>query len=102
MGAQLSLKKGGTPPNFRPVSIVAKRSPISATCFVFIMAILHSRCGHYIFVLWFMYLLSAFYLFFLTESQLSQIGCLPYFHTWCCLSANVWCRSETCCTWLAV
>jgi len=29
-----------------------------------------------------------------------QIGCLPYFHTWCGLNANLGCRSETCCTWL--
>jgi len=28
----------------------------------------------------------------------SQIGCLPYFHTWCGLSVNLRCRSETCCT----
>ena len=28
----------------------------------------------------------------------SQIGCLPYFHTWCGLSANLRCRPETCCT----
>jgi len=28
---------------------------------VFIMAALHSRCGHYIFVLWFFFLLSFFY-----------------------------------------
>jgi len=27
--------------------------------------------------------------------------CLPYFHTWCGLSANLGCRSETCCTRLA-
>jgi len=44
------------------------------------------------FVLWF--LLS----FFLAYSQLSQIGCLPYFYTWCGLSANLGCRSEMCCT----
>jgi len=25
----------------------------------------------------------------------------PYFHTWCSLSANLGCRSDTCCTWLA-
>jgi len=30
---------------------------------VLVMAALHSRCGHYIFALWF---LSFFYLFFLT------------------------------------
>jgi len=44
---------------------------------------------------------SNFYLFFLAYSQPLQIGCLPYFHTWCGLSANLECRSETCCTWLA-
>jgi len=67
--------------------------------FVVIMVTLHSRCGHYIFVLWFLLLLS-FY-FFLVCSQPSQIGCLPYFHTWCGLSANVGCRSETYCMRLA-
>jgi len=46
---------------------------------------------------------SSFFLlsFFLAYSQPSQIGCLPYFHTWCGLCANLRCRSETCCTWLA-
>jgi len=39
--------------------------------------------------------------FFLAQSQLLQIGCLPYFHTWCGLSANLRCRSETCCTRVA-
>ena len=62
------------------------------------MAALRGRCGHYVFALWF--LLSSIFCFFLTNSQPSQIGCLPYFHTWCCLSANLGCRSETCCTWL--
>jgi len=43
------------------------------------------------------------YLFFFSSpnSQPSQIGCLPYFHIWCGLSANLRCRSETCCTRLA-
>ena len=108
------------------------------------MAALRSRCGHYIFVLWF--LLPFFFIFsffislfclvpcgrlswlfdsfwahvnilriasyrivglsylsflFLAYSQPSQIVCLPYFHTWCGLSANLGCRSETCCTRLA-
>jgi len=31
MGTQLPLPKGAQPPNFWPMSIVAKRSPISAT-----------------------------------------------------------------------
>jgi len=39
--------------------------------------------------------------FFLAHSQLSEIGCLPYFHTWCGLSTNLECISEMCCTQLA-
>ena len=38
---------------------------------------------------------------FLALSQLSETGCLPYFHTWCGLGANLECRSEMCCTRLA-
>ena len=34
-------------------------------------------------------------------SQRPHIGCLPYFDTWCGLSANLECRSEICCTRLA-
>ena len=45
----------------------------------------------------FWFLLSFFY-FFLAYSQPLQSGCLPYFYTWCGLSANLGCRSETCCT----
>ena len=44
------------------------------------------------------YLLSSFVLAY---SQPSQIGCLPYFYTWCGLSANLGRRSEMCCTRLA-
>jgi len=52
------------------------------------------------------YLLLSFFLFFLALSQRSEIGwseigCLPYFHTWCGLSANLGCTSETWCTRLA-
>ena len=53
-------------------------------------AILFWSCG-------FFYLSS----FFFSSPQRSQIGCLPYFHTWCGLSANLECRSEMCCTRLA-
>jgi len=57
-------------------------------------AIIFLPCG-------FFFLLSFFYLLFsLAYSQPSHIGCLPYFHTWCGLSANLGCRSETCCTQL--
>ena len=65
-----------------------------------IIVAMWNRADHYIFILWF--LLSFFLLlFFLAYSQLSQIGCLPHFHTWCGLSAKLGCRSETCCTRLA-
>ena len=66
------------------------------------MAALRSRCGHYIFALWFLpfflHLLSSF---FLAYSQRLEIGSLPYFYTWYGLSANLECRSEMCCTRLA-
>jgi len=65
------------------------------------MATLHSRCGHYIFLLWF---LSSFFrssFFIPCPYQRSQIGCLPYFYTWCGLSANLECRCEICCMQLA-
>ena len=42
-----------------------------------------------------------FFFYFLALSQRSEIGCLPYFHAWCGLSANLECRSEMCCAWLA-
>jgi len=64
-----------------------------------IMATLHSRCGHYIFVLCGFFCLSSFY--FLAYYQPSQVGCLPYFLAWCGLSANLGCRSETCYTQVA-
>jgi len=64
------------------------------------MAALWNRPGHYIFVPCFFFYFSIF-LFSLAYSQPSQIGCPPYFHTWCGLSANLRCRSETCCTRLA-
>jgi len=55
------------------------------------------RCGHYILPLWF--LLSFFLLIFcLADSQRSQSGCLPYFHTRCGLSVNLECVSKTFCT----
>jgi len=45
---------------------------------------------------------SIFCLFsFLAYSQPPQTGCLPYFHTWCGLSASLGCRSEMCCRRLA-
>jgi len=60
------------------------------------MAALRSRYGHYIFALWFA--LSLFFFLFPRLISAVAVGCLPYFHTWCGLSANLRCRSETCCT----
>jgi len=48
-------------------------------------------------MLWF---LSSIF-FFVAWSQRLHIGCLPYFDTWCGPSANLECRSETCCARLA-
>jgi len=66
------------------------------------MAALRSRCGHYIFALWF---LLSFYLSFffprLISAAVADWMSIPYFHTWCGLSANLGRRSETCCTRLA-
>ena len=39
-----------------------------------------------------------FLLLFLAYSEPTGIECLPYFHTWCGLSANLGCRSEMYCT----
>jgi len=58
-----------------------------------------SRAGHSMFIRWF--LLSLFFFFSLAYSHQSQTGCLPYFHTWCGLSANLETMSEMCCTRLA-
>ena len=68
--------------------------------YFFIMAALHSRCGHYILQLWF---LSFFLLvlFFAYSQRSQQSGCLLYFDTRCGLSANLECMSEICCTRLA-
>jgi len=63
------------------------------------MAALWNRAGHYILPCGFF--LSSFFRFFLALSQRPQIGCLPYFYTWCGPSANLECRSEMCCMQLA-
>ena len=61
------------------------------------MAALHSRCRHYIFVLFF---LSFF--FFVFPRLISAVGdWMLYFYTWCGLNANLECRSEMCCMRLA-
>jgi len=74
---------------FNVVFCCRKKSKI-----LFVMAAMHSRCGYYIFIPWFL-------LFSLASSQWWQSGCLPYFYTWCGFSTNLECRSEMCCTQLA-
>jgi len=93
---QATTETAGARNDLRP-SVMRKEGSKQA-----IMAAPCNTAGHYIFVLWFL-LLSSFFLstFFLAYSQSSQIGCLPYFHTWWGLSANSGCRSEMCCTRLA-
>jgi len=64
-----------------------------------IMVALWNRADHYIFALWFLLLLLLLLLFF--PRLIWAVADLSYFHTWCGLSANLGCRSETCCTRLA-
>jgi len=63
------------------------------------MAALCNRAVHYIFcpVVSIFFFLS----FFFSSPNLSGRSCLPYFGTWCGLSANLGCRSEMCCARLA-
>jgi len=42
----------------------------------------------------------SFFFFFPCLISVVAEWILPYFYTWCGLSANLGCRSETCCTWL--
>ena len=71
--------------------------------YVIEQAIIFLPCGFFFLLLssFFFFLLLSSSFFFPRQSQPSQIGCLPYLHTWCGLSANLRCRSETCCTALA-
>ena len=66
-----------------------------------VMATLCNRAGHYIFVLWFLLLLSIFLFFFSSPNLSSRIACLPCFYTRCGPSANLECRSKMCRTRLA-
>ena len=51
--------------------------------------------------LYFATVVSIFFFLFSSPILSGWIGCLPYFHTWCGLSANLECMSEMCCTQLA-
>ena len=60
------------------------------------MVALWNRADHYIFILSFV-LLSIFFRRLISAAA----DWMSAFHTWCGLSANLRCRSETCCTRLA-
>ena len=83
-----------------PCDVAFRKRLSGCHCNALFMVALCNTADHYIFALWF---LSSFFLlsFFLAKSQRSEIGCLPYFHTWCGLSANLECMSEMRCTLLA-
>ena len=60
------------------------------------MAALCNRAGHYSFaVVSIVFFLSIFFSSPNLSSHSPQIGCLPYFHTWCSLSANLQTFSRT-------
>jgi len=70
---------------------------------LFIMAALRSRCGHYIFALWFLsifYLLSSFFIPRLISAAADWMSTILPHMVWP-YSANLECRSERCCTRLA-
>jgi len=61
----------------------------------FFYAALLSRCGHYIFALWFLLLSS------LLNPSSHRVDVYHTFYAWHGLSVNFECRSKTCCTRLA-
>jgi len=75
------------------ISVTGQKPPL------IIAAALWNRAGHYIFALWFTLL--SFFFFPRLISAVADWIYLPYFHTRRGLSANLGCRSETCCTRLA-
>ena len=80
--------------------IIIGQAIIFLPCGFFFMIALWNRADHYILPCGFFFFHLSFF-FFPRLISPSQIGCLPYFHTWCGLSANLRCRPETCCTRLA-
>ena len=71
------------------------------------MVALCNRADHYIFILSFVLVLLLLLLLILSSffprliSAVAEWMSAIYLHTWCGLSANLRCRSETCCTRLA-
>jgi len=77
---------------------LAYSQPSHIGCLHFFFMAAHNNGQFIIFCSCGFYLLLSF---FLVCSQLSEMACLPYFHTLCGLSANSKCMSEMCCTRLA-
>jgi len=69
------------------------------------MAALWNRAGHCIFVLWFLLFFSFLYVFSLPNLRGHRLDVYHTWYdrhtTWCGRCANLECRSEMCCTWLA-
>jgi len=86
----------------KPVLSIGNRSV--RTEIELVMVALWNRTDHYIFILWFSFYLSIFF----SSPNLTCIAAAhwmstksPYSQTWCGPSANLECRSETCCARLA-
>jgi len=94
----------GREPNFAAFSrgrhlYSAGRPSRWASAHILVMAALRSRCGHYIFALWFL----SFYLSFFPHliSAATDWMSTILLYTWRGSSANLKCRFEMCCTRLA-
>jgi len=68
---------------------------------VLIMVALWNRADHYIFMLWFLSIYLSIFFPRLISAVAEWMSAIAYLHTWCGLSANLRCRSETCCMRLA-
>ena len=86
-------------------SFIGEVYPKPNDCALRFIAALWNRAGHYVSVLWFLLLSIFFFLLLFSSPILSRCSLDVYhtstFHTCCGLSANLGCRSETCCTRLA-
>ena len=75
----------------REAMIYYSRYSDSEDCYILVVLL---WLPYGIIILYFCPVVSFFLLFlFLAKSQWPQIGCLPYFYTWCSPSANLECSS---------
>jgi len=95
-GMYISFLEGGGVRCYVTASRLLKKTEL-------IVAALRSRCGHYILPCCFFFFYLSFFFFSSPTVRPRRLDVYHtvYFHTWCDLSANLGCRSETCCTRLA-